>query len=366
MRDRFDQRSVGGIRGGGGPGGDGILETSETRLDEAKITLSTPRGRFVGRRFRVAGSAFVRMRTHQFIKASGQGKTLNFTHDISKGLLQNHQFQISLRIGDAEVQPDLSVDGDRLRWSHTVENARPGRLRITASMTGTVEETQSKTGAGRPLHHSETVRFSDQAVAEATVDFSGPDVAFTSHTVTVGPPWYAVVEGTSADDAGVQAVHWHLDSGDSGAAENIAHDWTKWRALIALPDRSQSHVITITARDRAGNDGSDDLTIAPDTTPPTLAITRPPENPDRVLWQEGGITVIIEGTAMDDQSRLAGVRWSMDEGDERDAEQTGQNWSTWRIPAEIASPGVHFVSILGRDMSDNLSEPLVLELRVQV
>ncbi len=233
-------------------------------------------------------------------------------------------------------------------------------------MTGTVEEIQTKTGAGEPQSHSKTIHFSDQAVEDVIVDFDGPDVTISSHTVTVGPPWHAVIEGTATDESGIQAVRWHLDQTDSGTVENVSDDWTKWRTLVSLPDRSQSHVITIAAKDNAGNDGADDVMIDADKTPPMLAITRPPNNPDRVLWQEGGITVTVEGIAVDGESRLERVRWSMDEGAETDAEQTGNNWSMWRILAGIDSPGVHTVAIWARDMSGNESEPEVLELRVQV
>lgn len=354
----------GGI--GGGRGEDNIFSTTTTTLDEAAITISTPRSGFVGRSFDVKGTAFVSMKTKEFIKAGGQGHTSIKKVDVTKSLVQSKKLQVTLRIGDTEHKPGLVVDGDRVRWSHPVRNAKPGQITITARLTGQVVETQEKSGAGQPQHHSEIKPFTDTAGATVTVDFEGPEVNISGQTISIGPPWHVVIEGTAEDEADLQPVQWQLDQSASGTAENLSGDWSQWRALVSLPDRSQSHAITISARDKVGNSGADSISIPADTMPPILAITQPPLNPHRVLWQEGGITVPVQGIAVDTESKLKRVTWRLDDGAEMEAEQISDNWSTWRLLAALDSPGVHTVAVSATDVSDNTSEPVVLEVRVQI
>jgi hypothetical protein len=361
MDDRTDRPGI-----GSGREDDGIFSSSRTTLNEASITISTPRGGFVGRKFAVTGTAFVSMKTVEFIKVGGTGRTISTIVSVTESLVRSKKLQVVVQIGDTEHKPPLTMDGKRLRWSHSVENAQPGPLRITARLTGQVTETQEKSGAGPPQHRSTTRRFEDTDGAALTVDFDGPDVNISSHTVSIGPPWHVVLEGTAVDQAGLQPLQWQLGQSASGMAENVSGDWSRWRAVVSLPDRSVSHTIIVSATDRAGNNGADNIAIPADTTPPILALTQPPLNPHRVLWQEGGITVPVLGIAVDTESKLARVTWRLDDGAETEAEQTSDNWSTWRLTAAIESPGAHTVAVSATDMSGNTSDPLVLEVRVQV
>jgi len=346
---------------GGGSGGDGVFSTSSTVLYEARITISAPRSGYVGGSFDVKGTAFVRMKTTEFIKAGGQGTTTTFFTFATKA-----NEALSIQINGKEITPTRRLESGVLRWSHRVTNTEPGQVSITARLTGTVTETKSTEGAGAPQHHSTTRRYTDTDETRVTVDFDGPEVEISDQTISIGPPWHVIVEGTAEDEAGLQPVQWELDRSESGLAENLSGDWSRWRTLIALPDRSESHEIIVSVRDKAGNNGADSIALAPDSAPPILAIIQPPLNPHRVLWQEGGIMVSIMGIAVDTESKLRTVMWRLDDSLEQEAEQTGDNWSTWQAMAAIDSPGVHTVAIWGTDMSDNTSEPLVLEVRVQV
>ena len=346
---------------GGGAGGDGVFSTSSTVLHEARITISAPRRGFVGGSFDVKGTAFVRMKTTEFIKAGGQGKTITSFAFVTKA-----NEAISIQINGKAITPTRRLEGGILRWSHRVTNTEPGQVSITASLTGTVTETKSTEGAGAPQHHSTTRRYTDTDETRVTVDFDGPEVDISEHTISIGPPWHVILEGTAEDEAGLQPLQWELDRSTSGTVENLSGDWSRWRALVGLPDRSESHEIIVSARDKAGNNGADSIMLAPDSAPPILAIIQPPLNPHRVLWQEGGITVPVMGIAVDTESKLQTVMWRLDDGQEQEAQQTGDNWSTWSLEAAVDSPGVHTVALWGTDMSGNTSEPVVLEVRVQV
>src|SRR4029077_15104378 len=79
--------------------------------------------------------------------------------------------------------------------------------------------------------------------------------------------------GTAADNVGVTQVTWANSRGGSG----IATGTTSWSASgIAL--QAGTNVVTVTARDAAGNTGTAILTVtynSPDTTAPTVNITAP-------------------------------------------------------------------------------------------
>ena len=76
--------------------------------------------------------------------------------------------------------------------------------------------------------------------------------------------------GTAADNVGVTQVTWANDRGGSGVASGT----TSW-AISSIPLVSGSNIITVTARDAAGNTGIDTLTVSYSgaTTPPPTTIT---------------------------------------------------------------------------------------------
>src|SRR4029078_11445131 len=94
---------------------------------------------------------------------------------------------------------------------------------------------------------------------------SGTTFAASTSPLTVG--------GTASDAVGVTQVTWANDRGGSGTATGT----TSWSASgIVL--QSGANVITVTARDAAGNAAADTLTVTynvPDTTNPAVTITGP-------------------------------------------------------------------------------------------
>src|SRR5439155_3359761 len=95
-----------------------------------------------------------------------------------------------------------------------------------------------------------TVTFSDTTapVVTMTSPTSNPTYSTTTSLLTLG--------GTAADAVGVTQVTWANNRGGGGTATGT----TSWSAGgIVL--QSGSNVLTVTARDAAGNTASDTLTV---------------------------------------------------------------------------------------------------------
>ena len=107
-------------------------------------------------------------------------------------------------------------------------------------------------------------------VTNPVATITGPTSAATLATTTTP---LASLSGTASDNVGVTQVTWVNDRGGSGTATGT----TSWSVSnIALS--SGANVLTVTARDAAGNLGTDVLTVTytpPDTTLPVATITGP-------------------------------------------------------------------------------------------
>ena len=171
-------------------------------------------------------------------------------------------------------------------------------------------------------------------------DTTPPTVDITSPATIVSP---LTLTGTAADNVGVTQVTWSNDRGGSGTATGT----TSWSASgIVL--QTGVNVLTVTARDAAGNTGTDtvSLTYAPagDTTPPTVAVTAPAPN----ATVSG--TVTVTATASDDTG-VAGVQFLIDGvalGAEVTAPPYSRQWNTTTVV-----PGPHVVTARARDAAGN-------------
>jgi fibronectin type 3 domain-containing protein len=108
-----------------------------------------------------------------------------------------------------------------------------------------------------------------QEVSKTIADTHAPAVALTSPTTGTTyetPQGTLDLRGTAADNVGVVTVRWSNSRGGSGTANGT----TTWSVSgIALVQGQ--NVITVTARDQAGNEGTYTLTVTynpPDTTAP--------------------------------------------------------------------------------------------------
>ncbi len=104
------------------------------------------------------------------------------------------------------------------------------------------------------------------------------------------------IGGSASDNTAVTTVSWKNDRGGSG---NCSGTSTWSQSGIGLS--SGQNVITVTAKDAAGNTGTDTLTVTytpPDTSSPTVTITTPTSGP---TYSTSNSLLSIGGTASDNK-----------------------------------------------------------------
>ena len=213
---------------------------------------------------------------------------------------------------------------------------QPVTVRFTPATTTTVSATISFTANG-----TITGIVTGLGVA-TTADTTKPTIAVTSPTS--GPAYTTAsssltLQGTASDNVGVTQVTWTNSRGGSGTATGS----TSWTASgVAL--QSGSNVLTVTARDAAGNTGTASITATYDNTPPSVSITAPAVGATVVG------TVNVTANASDNVS-VAGVQFLLD-GVALGAEQTSGPFSlAWTSGS--AADGAHTLSARARDAVGN-------------
>jgi hypothetical protein len=227
----------------------------------------------------------------------------------------------SFSLADAGATKTVTV-----RFSPTVAASATANVTFTAN-GGTL--TRVVTGAG--VSGSGGGTDSTAPAVAITSPTSGSVYATRNATVTLG--------GTASDDVGVTAVTWTNDRGGSGTASGTG-SWTA--SGIAL--QPGSNIVTVTARDAAGNANRRQLTVTLDATAPTVSITAP----------SAGATVsgaIAVAASARDNVRVVGVQFLLD-GVALGAEDTTApytiSWDTRK-----ATTGSHVLTARARDASGN-------------
>ena len=175
-------------------------------------------------------------------------------------------------------------------------------------------------------------------------DTTAPSVSITSPTSS--PTFTAsgsslTLGGTASDNVGVTQVTWANNPGGSGTATGT----TNWSAA-GIPLRLGSNVLTVTARDAAGNTGTATLTVTvSDSTPPTTAVTAPLTG----TTVTGTVTVSASAT---DNVGVAGVQFKLD-GASLGVEVTTPPYAvTW--DTTTAAGGAHTLTAVARDAAGNI------------
>ena len=181
------------------------------------------------------------------------------------------------------------------------------------------------------------------------VDTTKPTITITSPTTNTTTSTSAntiTLGGTATDNVGVTQVTWSSSIGVSGTATGT----TTWSAT-AIPLINGSQVLTVTARDAAGNTNTDTLTVssstAVDTTNPTVTITGPTSAASITVTAN---TVTLSGTAADNRA-IKRVAWGNNRGGSGDATGT----TSWTTPAIALQPGVNTLTITAYDLSNRSS-----------
>lgn len=153
------------------------------------------------------------------------------------------------------------------------------------------------------------------------------------------------LSGTASDNVGVTLVTWSNSRGGSGSASGT----TAW-SVSSVGLQVGTNVITIMARDAAGNTGADSLTVtysttAEDGTAPTISIVGPTS---ASTYSTGTGTMTLGGTAWDNRGVTA-VTWSNSRGGSGFSSGT----TSWSVPSIPLQSGTNIITVTAQDAAGN-------------
>ena len=240
-----------------------------------------------------------------------------------------------------------NVGVTQVTWSNAA-NGGSGTASGTTSWTASVTlvagsnaiTVRASDAAGNQATDMITVTYTPGDTTLPLISITTPTSSAT-HSTSSTP---LALGGTASDNVGVTQVTWsNAGTGGSGTASGT----TTWTASIPLA--SGSNAITVRARDAAGNQATDTITVtytppAGDTTKPTLTIVSPATNPftatSEPLAVSGGAT---------DNAAVATVTWSnAATGDNGTASGT----TSWSASIPLAA-GANAITITAVDSSGN-------------
>ncbi|HEU4687524.1 MAG TPA: putative Ig domain-containing protein [Vicinamibacterales bacterium] len=235
------------------------------------------------------------------------------------------------------------VDGGTLSYG---ANGLPPGLALAVS-TGLIAGTPTAAGS-----YPVTVTVSDGALTATrtftwtvTPETVAPGVAITNpttattYTATLAS---MTLGGTASDNVGVTQVIWSNSRGGSGVATGT----TTWSVGITL--QGGSNVLTVTARDAAGNSATDTLTVTyntGDTTAPVVTITKPTT---AATLTTASATINLSGTASDNVG-VTRVSWSNDRG----GSGTATGTTSWSANGVALQPGANVLTVTASDAAGN-------------
>ncbi len=161
----------------------------------------------------------------------------------------------------------------------------------------------------------------NKAALTVTNDTTPPTISITSPTS--GSTYVTNVSsinlgGTASDSVGVTQVTWSNNRGGSGTASGT----TAW-SITGIALQSGTNLITVVARDTAGNTNQAALTVTNDTTPPTISITSPTSGSTYVT----NVSSINLGGTASDSVGVTQVTWSNNRG----GSGTASGTTAWSI-----------------------------------
>jgi hypothetical protein len=250
----------------------------------------------------------------------------------------------------------------------TVSNTGGGTISGTASVASpfSVVSGSPFTLSGAGATQAVTVRFTPTAPATAsanlsftasggtvspTVTGSGTATDTTLPVVTItsptSSPTYSTgnssvsLGGTASDNMGVTQVTWTNDRGGGGLATGVS-PWS----VTGIALQSGSNVLTVTARDAAGNSKKASVTVTlGDTTLPTVAVTAPTAG----ATVTG--TVTVSGSATDNVG-VVGIQFKLDGANLGPEVTTVPYAATWNTMS--AADGAHNLTAVARDAAGNV------------
>jgi hypothetical protein len=141
-------------------------------------------------------------------------------------------------------------------------------------------------------------------------------------------------------------VAWSNNRGGSGSTTSNTNSWS----FGGITLQSGSNVITVTARDAAGNQNTDVLTVTynvPDTTNPVVTIGSPTGGS---AYTASSATLSLGGTASDNVG-VTQVTWSNSLG----GSGTASGTTSWSVSGIALQDGANTLTVTARDAAGNTS-----------
>jgi GH25 family lysozyme M1 (1,4-beta-N-acetylmuramidase) len=161
---------------------------------------------------------------------------------------------VSVTVNGANATGGSATGNNSVNWSATVTLS-------TGSNTITIV---AKDSLGNSTSQSVTVIYNPPDTINPSISITSPVSGSTYSTSSSS----VSIAGSASDNVGVTQVTWSNDRGGSG----IASGTTSW-SVSGISLQSGQNVITVTARDAAGNTGIATLTVTYNPLPPAPVIT---------------------------------------------------------------------------------------------
>jgi hypothetical protein len=149
--------------------------------------------------------------------------------------------------------------------------------------------------------------------------------------------------GTSSDNVGVTQVTWANSRGGSGTASGT----TNWQ-VSGITLQSGSNIITVTARDAAGNSRTDTLTATytpSEQVVPIITISSPTSNATYNTTTE---TLNLSGTSSDNVG-VTQVAWTNSRG----GSGTASGTTNWSVAGITLQSGSNVITVMASDAAGN-------------
>ncbi|HEY7187871.1 MAG TPA: putative Ig domain-containing protein [Vicinamibacterales bacterium] len=169
--------------------------------------------------------------------------------------------------------------------------------------------------------------------------------SYTSTTSTIS------MSGTSSDNVGVTQVTWTNSLGGSGTATGT----TSW-SVGSIPLQNGTNVITVVARDAAGNTGNDVLSVAytataADTTVPTVSFATPTSG---TSYTSPNASMSMSGTSADNVG-VTQVTWTNSLG----GSGTATGTTSWSVGSVALQSGTNVITVKARDAAGNVGSKVL-------
>ncbi len=257
--------------------------------------------------------------------ATVSGSSVTFTATASDDVaVVGVQFKVdTVNVGAEDVTSTYGITWDSL----TVPN---GSHTITATARDAAGNATTSAGI--------TVTVTNDTTAPA-VSITAPAPSATVSGTAV------VVTATASDAVGVVGVQFKLDGVDLSSEQCCTDTTISWNTTLTT---NASHVLTAVARDAAGNtttSASVTVTVANDTTAPTVSITAP-----TAFDVVSGASEPVTASATDNIG-VAGVQFKLDDVNLGAEDIASPFTITWDTTATV--DGTHTLTAVARDAAGN-------------